>query len=96
MKDSHAVLKTLLRTEKGAVLAVQNKYLFNVQKSANKIEIRKAVESQYSVKVLNVNIITGSGKKRTYGATKGRMSDFKKAIVTLKEGDKIDIALETV
>ncbi|WP_016779060.1 50S ribosomal protein L23 [Anaerophaga thermohalophila] len=71
-----------------------NRYGFIVDKSANKIEIKKAVEEMYSVSVTSVNTMNYSGKEKTRytksGIISGRTNSFKKAIVTLAEGDKID------
>lgn len=92
MKDSHLVLKTLLRTEKGAVQMEQNKYLFQVQKSANKIEVKKAVEDIYKVKVQDVNTQVVPGKSKRVRTQMGMTPEWKKAVVTLKEGHKIDLA----
>lgn len=79
-------------TEKGTILAEQNKYLFRVANDANKIEIKKAVESLYKVKVDNVHVLYAPSKFRQVGRFKGNKSGFKKAVVTLKEGNKIDLA----
>ncbi len=92
MRDSHVVLKTLLRTEKGAVLAGSNKYLFSVLKDANKIEIKKAVEGIYKVKVQDVNTQVMNGKLKKVRHQIGKTPDWKKAVVTLKDGHKIDLA----
>ena len=92
MRDSHVILKTLLRTEKGAVLAGSNKYLFSVLKDANKIEIKKAVEGIYKVKVQDVNTQVMNGKLKKVRHQIGKTPDWKKAVVTLKEGHKIDLA----
>ena len=92
MKNSHVILNTLLRTEKGAVLAVENKYLFSVQKGANKIEIKKAVEDIYKVKVQDVNTQVVNGKMKRVRQQAGKTPDWKKAVVTLKDGHKIDLA----
>ena len=71
-----------------------NKYAFRVVPSANKAEIQKAVEQLYNVKVVDVNTINYSGKRKSRytkaGVINGKTSAFKKAIVTLKEGDVID------
>lgn len=75
-------------SEKAAKLATRNQYVFTVETGANKIEIRKALEKFYGIKVDKVNIVRVEGKERRYGRTKGRMSDFKKAIVTLSENSK--------
>jgi len=92
MKDPRDIVKGMLRTEKGAILLPLKKYLFWVDKKANKIEIRKAVEDIYKVKVGSVNtaIVPGKAKRVRYAA--GYTPDWKKAVVTLKEGSKIDVA----
>ena len=91
MKDSRDVVKGLLRTEKGTRLLPLNKYLFWVDKNANKIQIRKAVEDIYKVRVKSVNSVMARGKLRRIRYVIGRSADWKKAIVTLQEGSKIDI-----
>lgn len=83
-------------SEKASRLSKSGKYVFVVASGVNKIEIRKSVESAYKVKVLRVNIVTMEGKNRTFGAVAGKTSGFKKAIVTLKKGDTIEGAVETV
>lgn len=91
MKESFAILKTLLRTEKGAVELKDNKYFFSVQKGANKIQIKKAVEDVYKVKVQDVNTQVMPGKLKRVRYQVGMTPEWKKAIVTLKEGHKIDL-----
>ena len=91
MKNPHDIVKGLLRTEKGANMMPFNKYMFWVDKAANKIEIRKAVEDIYKVKVGAVNTLTVKGKPKRVRYAMGKTSDWKKAIVTLKEGEKIDV-----
>jgi large subunit ribosomal protein L23 len=91
MKNPHDIVKGLLRTEKGANMMPFNKYMFWVDKAANKIEIGKAVEAIYKVTVSGVNTIRVKGKPKRVRYTMGRTADWKKAIVTLKEGDKIDV-----
>ena len=91
MKDPHDIVKGMIRTEKGALLLPLNKYLFWVGKGSNKIEIKKAVEDIYKVKVDGVNTISMRGKAKRVRYAIGRTPDWKKAIVTLKEGSKIDI-----
>ena len=68
-----------------------NKYVFEVDKSANKTEIRKAIEQVYKVKVKDVNTMIMSGKWRKVRFKPGKTPDWKKAIVTLRQGDKIDV-----
>ena len=92
MKDPHDVVKGMIRTEKGANLLPLNKYLFWVGKHSNKIEIKKAVEDIYKVKVDGVNTVMMRGKSKRVRYAVGKTPDWKKAIVTLKEGSKIDIA----
>ena len=92
MKDSHRILKALLRTEKGAVQVTENKYLFKVMNGVNKIEIRKAVEDIYKVKVQDVNTQVVPGKNKRVRTQIGKTPEWKKAVVTLKQGHKIDLA----
>jgi large subunit ribosomal protein L23 len=92
MKDPHDIVKGMIRTEKGANLIVLNKYLFWVGRDSNKIEIKKAVEDIYKVKVGSVNTVTMRGKSKRVRYAVGKTPDWKKAIVTLKEGSKIDVA----
>lgn len=92
MKTSFDVIKSLLRTEKGTALMTQNKYLLLVDKAANKIEIKKAVEDIFKVKVISVNVMNVKGKPRKVRFKQGKTSDWKKALVTLKQGDTIEVA----
>lgn len=85
----YQIIRRPLITEKGSLLREQNKYIFEVDMRANKIEIRKAIEKIYSVKVIKVNTLVQHGKLRRVRTAQGRTSDFKKAIVTLKEGELI-------
>jgi len=78
-------------TEKSHQEMAQNKYIFKVSKNSNKISIKRSVEDLYKVTVLDVNVVNIHPKKRIYGRAKGFKSGFKKAIVKLKEGDKIEI-----
>ncbi len=92
MKSPYEIVKSLLRTEKGgAILLPLNKYAFLVSMKANKIEIKKAVEDIYKVKVDTVRTLIMNGKKKRVRYKEGQTPDRKKAIVTLKEGHKIDI-----
>ena len=92
MKDSYSIIRSLLRTEKGSLQAMQNQYLFNVKKNANKIQIRQAVEQIYKVKVDKVNTQVMPGKLKRVRYQQGLTPDWKKAVVTLKQGQKIDLA----
>ena len=90
MSDTFDVIKSRLITEKGSVLVRQNKVLFSVRSDANKIQIKQAIESIYKVKVLSVNTEIMNGKLKRVRFKQGRTPDWKKAIVTLREGQKID------
>jgi len=88
---SSLLIKQAWITEKAGDLSGFNKYIFIVDKKANKSEIKKAIESIYGVKVNDVNIINIKGKSKRLGRSLGKTSAYKKAIITLKEGHKIDI-----
>lgn len=79
-------------TEKSTMASEANQVIFNVAKSASKPEIKAAVEALFSVKVTAVNTLVRKGKVKRFRGTRGRQSDVKKAIVTLAEGQSIDIA----
>ena len=89
MKTSHDIIKHMVRTEKGSGLLVQNKYFFKVDKSANKISIKKAVEELYKVKVEKVHVMNVVGKKKRVRLREGMTTGWKKAIVTLKPDNRI-------
>ena len=93
MKDIFDVIQTASLTEKASLLSEkQNKYVFRVAPSANKVQIKQAVEKLFNKKVVAVNTANYAGKKkRERRADFGRKPHWKKAIVTLKEGDKIDL-----
>ncbi|MDD5166129.1 MAG: 50S ribosomal protein L23 [Candidatus Omnitrophica bacterium] len=90
MKNSHDIIKALLRTEKSTAYEPQRKYLFLVDKTSNKIQIKRAVEEIYKTKVTDVNTLISAGKKRRVRYQLGRTPDTKKALVTLKEGQKLE------
>jgi large subunit ribosomal protein L23 len=90
MKAYHYLIKGPIITEKTHTQReVANKLTFRVDLKANKIEIRKAVEDIFKVKVLGVNTIRVRGKKKRLGKTQGMRPDWKKAVVTLAPGEKI-------
>lgn len=93
MKDPRAIILQMLLTEKGTALRERlNQYLFRVDPSANKIEIRQAVEKLFKVKVVRVNTMNRPGKRKRLRTMKyGRTSSWKRAVVTLREGDKIEV-----
>lgn len=90
-KDAYKILKQAHITEKATYLEEKDQYIFRVYPRANKIEIRKAVEHIYGVDVLSVGIINVPSKKRRLGRTEGRRSGYKKAIVKIKKGQKIEL-----
>jgi large subunit ribosomal protein L23 len=91
MKNPHSVIKSMLRTEKGSGLLVQNKYVFDVIRDANKIDVKRAVEELYKVSVDSVNMMNVRGKKRRVRYREGMTTSWKKAIVTLKPDNKIEV-----
>ena len=90
-KSREIILKSPHVTEKATDLAGENKYVFKVSEKSNKTEIKKAVESLYNVDVLEVKIINIPAKKRRLGKQAGWRKGYKKAIVKVKEGQKIEI-----
>jgi len=90
MKSNYDLIKALLRTEKSTVYEPQGKYLFLVDKASNKTEIKKAVESIYKVKVNAVNTFINRGKMKRVRHQIGKTPDYKRAVVTLKAGQKIE------
>ena len=90
-KDAYRVLVKPLISEKGTYLAAQNKYLFEVAAFANKIEIKKAIKAVYGVNPEKVNIIKLPGKLVRTGRISGRTQDKKKAIVTLPQGQSLEV-----
>ncbi len=87
----YEVLRRPLVTEKGTSLQTQNKYAFEVSNEANKLQVKQAVEKAFKVSVTGVNIITVRGKEKRVGRKQIAKSPWKKALVTLKSGDKIQI-----
>lgn len=85
------VLKAPLVAEKATDLAKLNQYVFKVYPETNKSEVKKAVEGFYGVKVLKVNIVNLPAKQRRLGRILGWKPGFKKAIVKIKEGQKIEV-----
>ena len=91
MVETYLALKGILRTEKGTRLSSLNKYIFSVDNKANKLAIRKAVERIYKVKVISVNTTAMRGKLKRVRYKLGKTADWKKAVVTLAEGNKIEV-----
>jgi large subunit ribosomal protein L23 len=78
-------------TEKNTSLQVQGKYAFEVDGDANKVQVKEAVEKAFKVTVMSVNVMTVRGKEKRVGRKQIAGSPWKKAVVTLKAGDKIQI-----
>jgi len=92
MKDLSKVMRRPLVTEGGSTMREENnQYLFEVEPAANKHEIRQAVEHYFGVKVVKVRTMNYRGKIKRMGRFSGKRADWKKAIVTLAEGDTIDL-----
>ena len=85
------IIRAPLITEKTTVLSEQNKVVFKVAEDATKDEIAAAVEALFNVAVVKVNTVITKGKTKRFRGIMGRRSDFKKAIVTLADGQSIDV-----
>jgi len=91
--EVHQVIKKIVITEKSTTAREEsNKYFFEVDRKANKVEISKAVEKLFKVKVADVRVLNVLGKKKRMGRIVGQKSSWKKAIVTLAAGNRIEIA----
>jgi len=91
MKEPHHIIRKPVITEKSTQLKDTNRqYVFEVYQAANKLEIQSAVERLFKVKVTEVRTANVLGKLKRLGRKYGKRPDWKKAIVTLKEGDRID------
>jgi len=92
VRNPRSIILKPLVTEKGSKLREENnKYLFSVVSGANKIEIKRAVQEIFNVKVRDVQTIVVHGKVKRMGAFQGKRPDWKKAVVTLVEGQSIDL-----
>ena len=92
MKGPHQVVLRPILTEKGTRLKEEgNQYLFRVAKTANKVEIKRAIERLFRVTVLDVRTLQVRGKVKRLGRFQGRRPDWKKAVATLKQGDTIEL-----
>ncbi|HNQ86420.1 MAG TPA: 50S ribosomal protein L23 [Deltaproteobacteria bacterium] len=92
MKTAHSILRRPLVTEKGTMLREKgNHVIFSVARGANKIEIKKAVEALFNVHVENVRTMNMKGKTKRWGLRHYERADWKKAIVTLREGETIEL-----
>ena len=91
IKDHHDILLAPVVSEKSYSLLDENKYTFLVAKDANKTEIKIAVQNVFGIKVTSVNTINRQGKRRRTRTGSGKRPDTKRAIVTVAEGQRIDI-----
>ena len=87
--DKWSILKRRVISEKAFKRQEDGKYVFVVDKKANKPEVKKTIESIFGVKVESVNIINTKGKTKMFRGHKGKRPSFKKAVVTLKEGESL-------
>ena len=91
--EMHQIIKKMLITEKSNLdREVANKYHFEVDRRANKVEIAQAVEKLFKVKITEVRVLRVIGKKKRMGKVMGQKRSWKKAIVTLAEGNRIEVA----
>ncbi len=90
LRDYDTILAPVI-TEKATLVAEENKIIFRVPLTATKVEIRQAVENLFKVDVTKVNTILMKGKTKRFRGIVGRRPDWKKAIVTLKDGQSVDV-----
>jgi len=87
----YEVLRRPLVTEKGTMLSAQSKYLFEVALGANKLQIADAVQKAFNVHVVEVNTMHMRGKVKRFGKSRGQQVSWKKAVVTLRPGEQIQV-----
>jgi large subunit ribosomal protein L23 len=90
MRPESVIRRPIVLTEKASLLRDANQVVFEVARSANKIQIKEAVQTLFNVKVESVNTLLVRGKDRRMGRIYAKMQNWKKAVVTLKKGDSID------
>jgi large subunit ribosomal protein L23 len=95
MTPESVIRRPIFLTEKSNTLRAQNQVVFEVLRGANKVQIKDAVQKLFNVKVESVNTMVYRGKDRRMGRGYAKMQNWKKAVVTLKEGDSIDFFAET-
>lgn len=91
MRNPRDVIIAPVVSEKSYALLDEGRYTFVVHPSANKTEIKQAVQTVFGVRVASVNTLNRKGKRKRFGLTRGKRKDTKRAVVTLAEGDTIDI-----
>ena len=87
----HQILLKPTITEKSTLLQESGRYTFQIAPRANKVQVKQAVETNFNVTVTDVNITKLHGKRKRYGSRVKKMPDIKKAVVTLKPGDRITL-----
>ena len=90
MNISEVLLRPVI-TEKSTLLQEEGQYTFQIAPKANKTLVKQAVEQNFGVKVVNVNITVNRGKRKRYGPRFKKQPDVKKAVVTLRQDDRIDL-----
>jgi large subunit ribosomal protein L23 len=95
MTPESVIRKPIFLTEKSNAQRAQNQVVFEVLRTANKVQIRDAVQKLFNVKVESVNTMVYRGKDRRMGRGYAKMQNWKKAVVTLREGENIDFFAET-
>ena len=90
MNISEVLLRPTI-TEKSTLLQEEGQYTFQIASKANKTLVKQAVEENFGVKVVGVNITVNRGKRKRYGPRFKKQPDVKKAVVTLRPGDRIDL-----
>jgi len=91
LERAYDIIKAPLITEKATMMTQFRQFAFDVACDANKIEIKQAIEKLFKVTVVSVNTLNRSGKMKRFKGFMGRRNDVKRAMVTLKEGDSIDM-----
>ena len=90
MKNIHDIIKFPVVTEKSTKISENNQFVFKVDPRSSKDEIKNAIEKVFKVKVKAVNTIKVKGKQKVFKGTKGKRSNYKKAIITLLKGETLD------
>ena len=90
MKNLYNIIKFPVVTEKSTKISENNQFVFKVDIDTSKDEVKKAIEKIFKVKVKSVNTINVKGKKKVFKGTKGKRSDYKKAVITLIKGETLD------
>ena len=90
MNSLYNTILSPIVTEKATQVSEKNQFVFKVRIDSNKKEIKKAIEKLFKVKVKNIKTIKIKGKNKVFKGTKGKRADYKKAIVSLKEGENLD------